>query len=48
MEWLLAFDIICRLILIAISIVQLIINFKIYKVNKTKFNKKQSENEGQL
>ena len=32
-EWLLAFDIICRLILIAVSIAQLIINFKLYKLN---------------
>ena len=48
MEWLLALDIICRIILITISILQLIINFKIYKVNKTKFNQKQSETEGRL
>ena len=49
MEWLVGFDILCRFILIVVSIVQLVINFKHYKLNKTKVNeRKASDSEGEL
>ena len=49
MEWLVGFDILCRFILIVVSIVKLVINFKHYKLNKTKFiERKASDSEGEL
>ena len=49
MEWSVALDILSRFILIVVSIVQLVINFKHYQLNKTKINeRKASDSEREL